>query len=161
MKHLNKLCALAHIQEILDVINTTIVDEEADDIVRDELMRECADLALVTNQQHEGQCPFSIDQLKYELQRITAKIRCARQIYLVGHLKVPSWLAKIERDVEIESSLKLAGAVADCFAKARADENGLKYTTLLNERSKKFKSIDLDYQITPEVHPTSTPTGHE
>ena len=161
MEHLNKLCALAHIQEILDVINTTIVDEESDAMVRDELMRECADLALVTNQQHEGQCPFGIDQLKYELQRITAKIRCARQIYLVGNIKVPSWLAKIERETEIESSLKLAGAVADCFAKARADENGLKYTTLLNERSEKFKSINLDYQVTPEVYPTSTPTGHE
>lgn len=153
MEYLNKLCALAHIQEILDIINTAIVDEEADDIVRDELMRECADLALVTNQQHEGQCPFGIDQLKYELQRITAKIRCARRMYLVGDIKVPSWLAKIEREAEIESSLKLAGAVADCFAKARADENGLKYTTLLNERSEKFKSIDLDYQVTPEVYP--------
>ena len=81
-------------------------------------------------------------------------------MYLVND-KTPSWLAKIEREAEIESSLKLAGVVADCFAKARADESDLKYTTLLNERSKKFKSIDLDYQATPEVYPTSAPTGHE
>lgn len=153
MEHLNKLCALAHIQEILDVINTTIVDDYSDAMVRNELMRECADLALVTNQQHEGQNPFEIDQLKYELQRITTKIRCSRQMYLVEDIKVPSWLAKIEKEADIESSLKLAGTIADCFAKARADEIGIEYTTLLNERSKKFKSIDLDYQVTPEVHP--------
>ena len=161
MEHLNKICALAHIQEILDIINTVIVDEDDGDVVRDEVMRECADLALVTNQQHEGQCPFGINQLKYELQRITAKIRCARRMYLVGNDKTPSWLTKIEREAEIELSLKLAGIAADCFAKARADESGLKYPTLLNERALKFKSIDLDYQVTSEVYMTSAPTSHE
>lgn len=153
MEHLNKICALAHIQEILDIINTAVVDEDDGDVVRDEVMRECADLALVTNQQHEGLCPFGINQLKYELQRIAAKIRCARRIYLVGNDKTPQWLTKIERETEIELSLKLAGIAADCFAKARADESDLKYTTLLNERALKFKSINLDYQVTPEVHP--------
>ena len=160
MEHLNKICALAHIQEILDIINTAVIDEDEEAVVWDEVMRECADLALVTNQQHEGQCPFGINQLKYELQRISTKIRCTRRMYLVND-KTPSWLAKIERDAEIESSLKLAGIVADCFAKARADETGLKYTTLLNERSEKFKSIDLDYQVTPKVYLASVPTGHE
>ena len=158
MEHLNKICALTHIQEIIDIIKTPIkkVNDESvmEEIVKDEIMHECADLALVTNQQHEGQCGFVLEDLEYELTRIAAKITDARQEYLIGDDKVPMWLAKIERDSTIENYLKMAGIVADCFAKARAVKIGIKYTTLLNERAEKFKSINLDYNATSEICPT-------
>lgn len=151
MEHLNKICALAHIQEILDIITTVALDKDDEAVIADELMRECTDLALVTGQQHAGQCPFGIDQLKYELRKIDAKILRARQEYLIGDDKVPGWLAKIERNMAIEDCLKLAGIVADCFASTKSKESGINYATLLKERSAKFKSIDLDYYAEPDV----------
>ena len=82
MEHLNKLCALAHIQEIIDIIKTPIkkINDESvmEEIVKDESMHKCADLALVTNQQHEGQCGFVLEDLEYELTRIATKIADAR-----------------------------------------------------------------------------------
>lgn len=151
MEHLNKICALAHIQEILDDIASVALDEDDEAVIMDELMRECTDLALVTNQQHAGQCSFEIEQLGYGLQRLAGQIATARRDYLVGDDRVPAWQAKLERDRTIENCLEMAGVVADCFAKARAEESGIKYATLLNERSAKFKSIDLDYYAEPDV----------
>lgn len=151
MEHLNKICALAHIQEILDVITSVAIDKDDEAIIADELMRECTDLALVTGQQHAGQSPFEIKQLKYGLQRLAGQIATARRNYLIGDDRVPAWQTKMERDRTIEKCLEMAGVVADCFAKARAEESGIKYATLLKERSAKFKSIDLDYCAEPDV----------
>lgn len=152
MEHLNKLCALAHLQELLDILRTepkTSEDDEA--VVLDELMRECADLALVTDRKKTGQCDFGIEQLGYGLRRLAGRIATARQEYLVGDDEIPAWQARLERDRGIESCLEMAGTVADCFAQARAKEAGVGYDALLDERAAKFRSIDLNYRVKPDI----------
>lgn len=151
MEHLNKLCALAHIQEIVDILKTQIKGMDDEAVVKDELMRECADLALVTDRQYTSKCAFGIEQLGFELQRLSDRIANARQEYLIRDDRIPAWLAKTERDMAVENCLRLAGTVADCFAKASAEESGVEYMSLLDERSKKFKSIDLDYYAEPDI----------